>query len=62
MGKGAMGLEMLVWRQATPRWTNNHVWWHDSVNRRVAREGAVNPPRQKTGGGRRRAERVKKSA
>ena len=31
------------------------------VNRRVARGGYRNPPRWKSGGGRRRAERVKKS-
>ena len=31
------------------------------VDRKVARGGCAHPPRQKSGGGRRRAEQVKKS-
>ena len=29
MGKGVMDLEMLIWRQVTPRWVNDPVWLHD---------------------------------
>ena len=62
MGQGAMGLGMLGWRQVMPRWENDNAWLHDG-SRRESDQGRVRapPPRRKSGGGRRIAERVKKN-
>ena len=61
VGQVEMGLGMLGRRQVTPRWMNDPVWLHDQSRKESGQGWFRHPPRRKSGRGRKRVERVKKS-